>query len=113
MLAQGIAHREQALYETAAFGTVGTEAGVTPQHAMAKGSFGVVVGRLDAGPACEGPQGRPEVEEISAGGRRLGVGEPLPIAQMKPKAQTQIVDMVLEAGAGQGTVYRRGLDATR
>ena len=81
MLAQGIPHREQALYKTAALGIVGAEAGVTPQHAMAKRPFGVVVGRLDAGAACEGPQGRPEVEEVSAGGRRLGVGELLTIPQ--------------------------------
>ena len=64
MLAQGIAHSGQTLYEAAAAGTVGTETGVTPQHPMTKDSFGFVVGRLDALGAHEGPQRRPEVEEV-------------------------------------------------
>ena len=104
LLAQGIPHREQALYEAAAFGTVGAEAGMTPQHAMAKRSFGFVVGRLDAGPAYEGPQGRSEIEEVSAGGRRLGVGELLTIPQVIMKPSTQAADVDLEAGPLQGAV---------
>ena len=69
LLAQGVAHREQALHEAAAVGTVGAEAGVAPQHAMTKGSFGLVIGRLDALPSGEGPQRRLQVEEVGAGGR--------------------------------------------
>ena len=36
LLAQGVAHREQALREATAVGTVAAETGVAPQHAMAK-----------------------------------------------------------------------------
>ena len=50
---------------------------------MTKGSFGFVVGRLDAFSAHEGPQGRPEVSEVGAGGRRLGVGKLLTIPQLR------------------------------
>ena len=35
LLAQGVAHREQALREATAVGTVAAETGVAPQHAMA------------------------------------------------------------------------------
>ena len=102
LLAQGIAHREQALYEAAAIGTVGAEAGVTPQHPMTKGSFGFVVGRLDALCAHEGPQGRPEVEEVGAGGCRLGVGELLieferPLGKKRPPGEGQET-----SGSGSG-----------
>ena len=104
LLAQGIPHREQAFHEAAALGTVGTQAGLTPQHPVPKGSFGLVVGRLDAFVVGEGPQGRVEVEEVGAGRCGLGVGEAHAVAQMNPKAHGQIANEVLEVGPGQGAV---------
>ena len=100
MLAQGIAHREQRSTKRLPWALWVPKLGVTPQHPMTKGSFGVVVGRLDAFSAHEGPQGRPEVEEVSAGGHRAGVVELMPIPQVIMKPPTQAADVDLE-GAPQ------------
>ena len=102
LLAQGIAHREQALDEAAAVGAVGAEAGVPPQHAVAKGSLGLVVGRFHPLLGGERPQGRFQVEEVGAGGRGLGVGPSLSTLQEKANVRPQRLDPGLEVVPGQG-----------
>ena len=62
LLAQGVAHREQALHEAAA-SALWVWCGAT--NAMAKGSFGFV-GRLDAFPTGEGPQALAQVAAVEA-----------------------------------------------
>ena len=80
------------------------EAGVAPQHAMTESSLGLVVGRLDAFVAGEGPQSRLDIEKIGAGGRGLGVGPLLSTPQMKAKERPPGLGLVLEVSAGQGAV---------
>ncbi len=105
LLRQGVAHREHAFDEAAALGAVGAEAGVAPQDAKPKVSLGRVVRRLDGTvPSRECPQSRLDVEQIAAGGRRLGIGKLLAIPQLKTNLRAQFTDVHLEAGMLQGAV---------